>query len=509
MKTFRLAVIAVVALFVSSFRDNPGYAKEVLGTEVNSMYNELNPLISPDGQKLFFIRDDDPANSLYPEHSQDIWMSKLDANGNWTAARHLNTPFNQQYYSAMIGFSADGNTRYIKGYYAKGEFQKDGFSYCTLTKDGWSEPVGLKVKNYDRLNEDGTTVSNYMHSSNNILLMSFVPRKEKTHDIFVSFREDEDSFTEPMSIGLNTEVYSEFSPFLAADGVTLYFASDRPGGYGSDDIWMSRRLDDTWQNWSEPINMGPDINSADWDAWYSIAAAGDVAYLTMHNGSNKGDICKVKLREEVRPKPVVLVRGKVLDKETGKPLSASIIYELLPEATVVGSAISNEETGEYQIILPYGKNYGFNAAAGGYYALSENMDLTALTEYQEITRDLYLVPIEKGQVVRLNNIFFETGKSELKAESFPELDRVVKMMTENPAMSIEIGGHTDNVGSDADNKTLSENRAAAVKEYIVSRGVASTRVTSVGYGEAKPVDTNETENGRAMNRRVEFTITAK
>lgn len=507
MKKHGTLFLLLFAAITFSFRDNPGYNKEILGPEVNSKNDELDPLITPDGQKLFFIREDHPQNTMSPEHSQDIWMSKWE-NGSWSTARHLNAPFNQQYYSAVIGFSADGNTRYIKGYWANGEMQKEGFSYCTLTKNGWSDPVGLKVKNYTRMQKEGTSVSSYMHSSNNILLMGFNAEKKKNHDIFVSFREDERSFTEPKSIGLNTDEYDEFSPFLAADGITLYYSSNRPGGYGNNDIWMSRRLDSTWMNWSEPVNMGPDINSAEWDAWYSVSAKGDEAYLTSYNGNNGGEICRVKLREEVRPKPVALIRGKVLDKSTGKPVSASIIYQLLPDASIVGSAISNEETGEYQIVLPFGENYGFNAAANGYYAVSENMDLTNLKEYTELTRDLYLVPIEKGQVIRLNNIFFETGKSELKSESFPELDRVVKMLTENPSMKIEIGGHTDNVGTDSDNKSLSENRAIAVRTYLLNHGVDQSRVTAAGYGETKPVDSNETDAGRANNRRVEFTITS-
>jgi outer membrane protein OmpA-like peptidoglycan-associated protein len=508
MRSAQIFSFLIVAALALSFRDNPGYEVEFLGPDVNGRTDELNPLITPDGQKLFFIREDDPQNTMHPEHTQDIWMCKLE-NGKWSAARHLNAPFNQQYYSAMVGFSADGNTRYLKGYYSKGEFQKDGFSYCTLGKNGWSEPKGMKVKNYEKLNAEGTSVSSNMHSSNNILLMSFVPKKKRTHDIYVSFREDENSFTEPAPIGLNTDAYDEFSPFLASDGVTLYFSSNRQGGYGDADIWMTRRLDSTWQKWSEPINLGPEVNSADWDAWYSISAKGDEAYLTKQNGSNNGDICRVKLREEVRPEPVVLIRGKVLDKVTGRPVSAAVIYELLPGATVVGTAISNEETGEYQIVLPFGSNYGFNAKAKGYYASSENMDLTHLTAYQELTRDLYLVPIETGQVVRLNNIFFETGKSELKPESFPELDRVVKMLQENPQMTIEIAGHTDNVGTDTDNKTLSAKRSEAVVSYLVAHGIAASRLTSKGYGEEKPVDTNDTEQGRAMNRRVEFTITGK
>jgi outer membrane protein OmpA-like peptidoglycan-associated protein len=211
----------------------------------------------------------------------------------------------------------------------------------------------------------------------------------------------------------------------------------------------------------------------------------------------------------VRPKPVVLITGRVLDQKTGKPLSAEIVYNLITGGDPIGSAISNEETGEYQIVLPYGKNYRFNAIASGYYAVSENMDLSDLKEYKEIKRDLYLVPIEVGQVVRLNNIFFEFGRAELKQESFNELDRVVTLLTENPSMSIEIAGHTDNVGSDVDNLKLSQDRANAVVAYIVSKGISATRIVSKGYGESIAIADNSTEEGRAVNRRVEFKIINK
>jgi outer membrane protein OmpA-like peptidoglycan-associated protein len=486
------------------------YQKENLGAAVNSQYAELSPTISPDGKKLFFIRTGHPENSSYPQPgSQDIWMTKLDSTGKWTAARHLNAPFNDELYNGIEGFSVDGNVRYIKGYYERGQYAGMGFSYFELTKEGWVGPKGIKVKGYESgIKDADRSISSCMHSDNQTLLMSFVPndRKKSDHDLYVSFRKENGNFSEPMLLPTVSSPYDEIGPFLASDGVTLYFGSNRPGGYGSHDIWMSRRLDDTWQKWSEPVNLGPEINTNDWDAYYSVAASGDVAYMVSSAGGfGNSDIVRITLKEEVRPNPVALVSGKVLDQKTGKPVEATITYYSLADNIEAGTARSNA-TGDYSIVLPYGKAYGFRAQAGGYYAVSENLDLTGLKSYQEIKRDLFLVPIEIGQVVRLNNIFFESGKATLKPESFEELDRVVKLLTDNPTMEIDLAGHTDNVGTDEANQQLSDDRSKAVYDYLTSKGILASRLSTKGYGETKPIDTNDTEDGRSKNRRVEFTI---
>jgi outer membrane protein OmpA-like peptidoglycan-associated protein len=490
------------------------YQKENLGALVNSEYAELSPTISPDGKKLFFLRVNHPENTLYPQPgTQDIWMSKLDSTGNWTAARHLKAPFNDENYNAIEGFSADGNTRYIKGYYVRGQYDGMGFSYFELTKDGWKGPTGIKLPGYQSaIKPEDRTISSYIHTDNQTLLMSFVPdqRKKTDHDLYMSFRKENGNFSEPELIPIVSSPYDEIGPFLASDGVTLYFASDRPGGYGSHDIWMSRRLDDTWKNWSEPVNLGPEINTKSWDAYYSVAAAGDVAYMvSSDNGYGKSDIVRIKLKEEVRPNPVALVSGKVLDQKTGKPVEATITYYSLANNVEVGTARSSPGTGDYSIVLPYGKAYGFRAQADGYYAQSENLDLTGLKAYEEIKRNLYLVPIEIGQVVRLNNIFFEFGKATLKPESYEELDRVVKLLTENPTMEIDLAGHTDNVGTDEANQQLSEDRSKAVYDYLTTKGILASRLSTKGFGETKAIATNDSEDGRAQNRRVEFTIRKK
>jgi len=301
---------------------------------------------------------------------------------------------------------------------------------------------------------------------------------------------------------------------MAADGVTLYFSSNRPGTIGDNDIWMTKRLDSTWPKWSEPQNLGAPINTEDWEAFFTMDAGGEYAYMSsaLMNSTVKSygesDIVRVKLLEKEKPNPVVLVSGNVYNKKTGKPLSASLIYETLPDGTVVGDGVSAPGDGAFKMVLPYDKNYSIRATADHFFAISENLNLDSLIKagYREIHKDLYLVPLEIGQVVRLNNVFFDFDKWDLRPESFIELDRVVKLLQENPAIVIEMSAHTDSFGSDDYNFNLSDNRARSVMQYILSKGIDPKRITSQGYGESKPVAPNDTPENRQLNRRVEFTI---
>lgn len=477
-----------------------------LGPNVNSKFEELAPYITPDGQKLFFIRSNHPENTKSPQYpNQDIWFCKKQGSS-WGPAQHLSYPFNTEVYNCLIGQSSDGTTRYIKGYFKDGEWKKSGFSVSYLKSDGWTIPNGIDIPKYNKMSK-GDYVSNNISSSNNILLMSFSEKEEKksNYDIYVSFLKNGE-WTIPMKIGLGkiSTQYSETTPFLASDNVTLYFSSDRPGGYGSHDIWMSKRLDETWQNWSEPVNLGPDINGSGWDAYFTIPASGDFFYMV-----RDGDIVKIKPRDELKPNPVVLVKGVVRNSKNSEPLESSLTYFDLSNGNEVGIARSNPKTGEYTIILPYGKNYSFKAIKDGYYSVSDNLDLIQVSSYKEITKDLLLTPIEQGQVVRLNNIFFDFSKATLKQESYLELDNLVNLLNENPSMEIFIAGHTDNVGSDEFNLKLSKERAYSVLDYLKSKGISANRLTSDGFGKSRPITSNDTEEGRAINRRVEFTIIKK
>jgi outer membrane protein OmpA-like peptidoglycan-associated protein len=300
----------------------------------------------------------------------------------------------------------------------------------------------------------------------------------------------------------------DFTPFVAGDDKTLFFSSFGHKGYGSADVFMSKRLDDTWLNWSEPVNIGPSVNSGAWDAFYCISSKGDYAYLTAYNrsdGYGSGDLYRIKLAEELKPEPVTIISGQVIDAETKKAIDANIIYEDLSTGKEIGRALSSKENG-FQISLPSGKNYGFLAKSKNYISVSQNIDLTDLNEFATTTMNLAVAPIKKGQVVRINNLFFDLAKYSLRNESKSELNRLVELLKRNSDVKIEVIGHTDSQGNKGSNQKLSENRAKSVLNYLVENGVNSSRITSKGKGSTNPVESNDTEQGRQINRRVEFRI---
>lgn len=493
---------------------------ENLGQRINSEYPELRPTISADGNLLFFIRMGHPANEHIAtvRNAQDIWYSMREEDGSWSPAEHLNGAVNASQYNAVFWISPDLNTMLIKGAYVNGQYYGMGVSMTKLQKNGdWSPPQMLRIRNFNKfaytqqfgasMGQDGKTLLLYMSDKKN----SF------DNDLYVSFWEGGDIWTAPKSLGkkINLPDYNEMSPFIASDGTTLYFSSDRQGGLGMNDIWMSKRQDDSWTKWSEPVNMGKPINTENDEAFFTLDAGGEYAYLTSSDGAfGASDIVRVKLLEREKPDPVVIVSGNVYNAKTNKPLSADLIYEILPDGSEAGRGTSNPQDGSFKIVLPYDKNYLIRASADKFFAISENLNLDSLIKvgYKEIHKDLYLAPIEIGQVFRLNNVFFDFDKYTLRPESYTELNRVVMFLNEYPNIEIEMGAHTDSKGSDEYNITLSHNRAKSVMEYILSKGIAASRITFKGYGETKPVapnanaDGSDNPDGRQLNRRVEFII---
>ncbi|MEP6747729.1 MAG: OmpA family protein [Bacteroidota bacterium] len=488
---------------------------ENLGKNVNTAYPELRPTVSADGNLLFFICENNPRNTKYSSvpNSQDIWFSERDTlTGKWSRAVHLGYPLNTVQYNAVYWISPDNNRILIRGAFMNGAYNGKGVSMCTLNRRGnWSEPEALIIKNYfkyDRGHQSGATMG---HDGQTLLLYMSPDQGSANNDIYVCFLTKDGTWTEPKNLGkkINFPETNEMTPYLAPDGVTMYFSSNREGGLGDNDIWMTKRLDNSWQKWSDPINLGSPINTENWDAFFTLDAGGEYAYLTTNlNTFGESDIVRVKLLEKEKPNPVLLVSGNVYNIKTKQPLSASLIYQTLPDGEVVGNAISGAADGAFKIVLPFDKNYSIRASADHFFAISENLNLDSLVKagHKEIHKDLYLAPIEIGQVVRLNNVFFDFDKSNLRNESFVELDRVILLLKDNPAIEIEMSAHTDSKGSDDYNLKLSQSRATSVREYIVSKGVDGSRIVSQGYGETKPVASNETDDGRQLNRRVEFKI---
>ena len=477
--------------------------RENLGPSINSVYDEVLPAISPDGKTLYVDRKNHPQNF---GASDNIWFSTQDANGNWQPLKNIGATLNNGLGSFVASVTPDGNTLLIGGQYKSKTPEHFGLWLTHRTSTGWSYPEEVVVKDF--YTHDIFVEFTLSNDGRTIIMSLDRPDSHGRKDLYVCFLQKDGTWSAPKNLGgtVNSTA-AEATPFLAADGKTLYYASEGFAGYGSMDMYITRRLDSTWQHWSEPQNLGPHLNSEAWDAYYAVPASGEYAYfVSTDNSYGMGDIFRVKLPESLRPKPVVLVSGKVMDAKTGKPIDARIKYEILSNGREIGSASTSPATGIYKITLPAGENYGYRAEAPGYVAVSENLDLSKTDHYQELQRNLTLVPIEKGQTIRLNNIFFETGKAELQKESFAELDRVVNMLTERPTMEIAIYGHTDSIGAAAANKALSDIRAKSVQTYLIGKGISARRLVAKGYGDAKPVAPNSTEEGRQQNRRVEFTI---
>jgi outer membrane protein OmpA-like peptidoglycan-associated protein len=490
--------------------------RENLGPGVNSQYDEVLPVISPDGKTLYVDRKNHPQNirlggapfSNRDTNNDNIWYSQLDARNNWQALTNIGPPLNNGFGSFVSSVTPDGNTLLLGGSYASKPLKQEHFGLWLThrTKTGWSTPEEVSVRDfYTKAQFVEFSLSN---DGRSIVLSLDRNDSHGKKDLYVSFLQDDDTWSAPKNLGpMVNSPADEATPFIASDGKTLYFASDGFAGYGGMDMYITRRLDDTWQHWTEPQNLGPQLNTPGWDAYYTVPASGEFAYfVSTENSYGAGDVFRVKLPEALKPQAVVLISGKVLEAKSGKPVGAAIKYEDLATGKEIGSASTNPTTGIYKITLPAGHNYGYRAEANGYIPISENLDLTNEKTYHELERDLTLVPFEKGEVVRVNNIFFETGKATLRPESSPELDRIAKLLKDHPTMEIAIAGHTDSVGTPATNLQLSEDRANAVETYLIGKGIAAKRLRTHGYGETQPIAPNTTENGRQQNRRVEFTI---
>ncbi len=481
-----------------------GLKKENLGPHVNSKYDDLGPHITADGKMILFGVERSPENTGGIEDGEDIWFITSEDGKTWSKRKNM-TAINDKDANNLAAISADNNTLLF--------CRTDGFQVRKKTPTGWSPPEYLNVKFKNEtgnmegnLSPDGKAILFTAKLKQNLYYQSGAEHTEK--DIFASVRNEKGEWSAPINLGkqINT-AEDEISPFLAADGRTLYFASNGRPGYGGYDIYMSKRKGESWTDWTEPVNLGPEINTVGFDAYYTLSAAADYAYMVSdRNSFGKSDLVRIKLPEAIRPDPVVLLAGRTLNAKTKNPITAEIHFEDLLTGKEVGEAISDPMSGSFRIALPYGKNYGIRAETKGYISVNENLELAAVGIYSEIQKDLFLAPIEVGEKILLNNVFFEQGKPVLKASSYPELDRLVQLMEENSSIRIELGGHTDNVGNKDALLTLSQRRVEAVKAYLEKEGIRKDRISGKGYGATQPMVPNTSDANRERNRRVEFRI---
>ncbi|MEP1096831.1 MAG: OmpA family protein [Cyclobacteriaceae bacterium] len=505
----------------------PGINNEIeadkLSANVNSTYPEHSPIISPDGKKMYFSRQYHPDNVGGANDSEDIWVSELnEETGEWEIAKNVGPPLNTKGPNFISSISVVDNKEVLilGNRYGKDGRMFTGVSTATREGDSFSTPVDVEIE--DEYNYSPNADYFLIPGGKAMLLSAERDDSYGKRDLYVSFKQGNGKWSVPKNLGneVNTTGEDE-SPFLAEDGKTLYFSSDGFNGYGGSDIYATTKLDDTWTNWSPPENMGASINKEGDDEYFSIPAGGQHLFFTRGEKGEDTDIYSFKVEdlfveesplissvEHLIPRPVfVTVRGRVINAKTNEPAeNARVIIERLPEGEDLDNVKAHPKTGVFDFTVGGGFRYATVAEADGYLSQDGDFDFRDYKESDTIEKNLMIVPIEVGEKIVVRNVFFDFDKASLQEASFPVLERLAGYLKDDKIERIEISGHTDSVGPEAYNKSLSGRRAQAVVNFFIQKGISKDRLESLAQGESQPIATNDTADNRAKNRRVEFKI---
>ncbi len=496
---------------INAMKNPVPFEPKNMGPAINSKYYEYFPAITADDQTFLFTRN---FRDMEGSAQEDFLYSKK-VNGEWQPAKMMGSGINSDENEGAPSLSADGQLLFftvcpmVKGY----GNDRTGFGACDLfysekVGENWSKARNLGPNINSKFRE---TQPSFSSDGKSLYFVSNRPGGLGMHDIYVSVLKDDGSWGVPKNLGptVNT-VGDEQSVFIHPDGKTLYFGSDGRIGMGGFDIYVTRKGADG--EWQTPVNLGYPINTYSDEHSLLVNGAGDLAYFASERPGGYGglDMYEFPLYEAARPEKITYMKGKVYDANTKAPLAAHFELIDLETATQVMSADANSGNGEFLVVLPIDKNYALNVSQPGYLFYSENFSLKNLKDISKpFMMDVPLQPIDTGSVVELKNVFFETSKFDLKPESKIELDKLVHFLLLNKTMHIELNGHTDNVGDKKSNQLLSQNRAKAVYDYLVTNGIDAKRLSYKGLGDTRPKVKNDTEENRAMNRRTEFKVVGK
>ena len=514
-----------------------------LGPAINTEYLEYGPYINADETLLMFTsaRESTTGGKIDPnylKYYEDIYISEW-IDGKWTRAENPGKPLNRDNNDAIVGVSPDGKHALI----FMGENNGGDLYECRIIDGEWRNPRRLPNEINTKYHESAASFSPDMDG---LYFVSDKPGGFGGKDIYytelrIKGNREKLDYNDAVNLGavINTPE-DENGVFMGADGETLYFSSKGHETMGGYDIFKSTRENGKW---SKPENMGYPINTPDNDYFFSISSDGKHAYYSSFDPAGYGNLdlymitllgpekplefiedydliahktVKIKERKmiaekvEIQESQITIIRGRVLDALTLEPLGGVPveIYDNLL-GMMIYSFESKSQTGEYMVSVPSGKNYGFSARARDYMFHSENLIIPPAITVQEINLDIRLHKVKVGSRIILKNIFFDFNKATIRSESTAELNRLVKMLNDVPSMTIEISGHTDNVGSVDYNKKLSGDRARSVVNYLINKGIKKERLSAAGYGESQPLESNDTEKGRQMNRRTEFKVLSK
>lgn len=480
--------VADINLFTSS--------PENMGDRINSPYSELAPIISADGKKLFFTRDNHPEN-IGLEKKQDVWFSDLEEDGRFSKSRNLYEPVNNKNNNFAFSTNSDG-TMLLMGRSNKSN-DLSSLSYFKYENKGWSE---LKTFQFIEIGNKTNFVNYSLSQSMNVMFIS-MERDDSYGGLDLYFSSLTDSgWSELKNLGphINT-AGDEIAPYISNDNKTLYFATNGRPGYGSMDLFVTKS-EDGYNSWQSPKNLGDKINSKGWEAYFTISSVDDYAFFVSSNNSiGNEDIFRIKLPSNIRPDNSLIVKGQVTEYGTKKPIGSILEFRNLNNNKLVGITNSDSVNGNYQITIPQGSDYGVSAISDGYYSESKTIFVDSSTD-STLNLNLSLKPVQIGESYELVNIFFEFGKSRLDENSNSELLRLVKFLKRYENLNILILGYTDEIGSESNNMKLSESRAKSVYEFLIKNGISQDRLKYEGKGELK-----SNKNGKLEeSRKVEFKI---
>lgn len=489
------------------FAEHPVPFKPInLGPNVNSENDEYLPAITADEQTLIItVRRprDQYTLAIDNKFEEDFYISHKE-NGEWTKAVFAGAPLNTHGNEGAQCISPDGQYLYFTGCNRPGGMGSCDIYVSRKIGDRWSQPKNI---GYPLNTESWESQPSISPDGKTLYFSSNRKGTKGSMDIWKCVLNQDGSANEPVNLGdsVNTPGM-EAAPFIHPDGQTLYFASNGHPGLGGMDLFYTRMLDTSW---GKPVNIGYPINTCADEINLLVNAKGNFAYIASDKlgGYGKFDLYGFELYPEARPLAVTYLKGKVYDKDTRHPLEASFNLIDLNDGEIIASSSSDPSNGEFLVCIPANRNYALNVSKEAYLFYSDNFSLAGdYNNLKPFEKDIPLQEIKVGQSVVLKNIFYETDRFDLKPESMVELDKLVELLKHHPSMKIEISGHTDNVGTDKYNQTLSENRAKSVYQYLLSKGISATRLSFKGYGFSNPIDTNDTLEGRANNRRTEFKV---
>ena len=513
VKGFILAgAILICLLFLPGECDAQGAKTSVdtfpepvnLGPMINSQWNDYAPCINPLGDRLHFTSRRKSIYSILGDSSygwgEDLYEA-YKIKGEWQQSELLPPPINSSRHDGVATFSGDGQLMIYSICDSAMYNQVCDFYTSRFIEGAWTRPQIAEVLNDLNAWDAHPALS---ADGKTLIFSSSRAGGYGVTDLYISRKDLYDQWGEPENLGplINSE-FSEYSPFLSQDGRTLYFSSDRPGGLGQLDVYKVR-LDDT--GWADLQNMGAGVNSAGMDYFFSIGGDGSQGYMTSSREGSIGgmDIYSIEVPEALRPKPTTVITGVVRDGKTSA--FANAVITLREGDHFLSYYTTDSRDGSYLIVLEPGKSYtlSYRMKKGAYY--QEVFDLESGLSFEKIEKDVVLMPLLVEKEYTPADIYFDTGKYIISERGQIQLDKLYILFRDNPSMKLEILGHTDSVGSRSSNLILSEKRAEAAKKYLESRGVAASRMTTRALGETIPAFSNNLASGRANNRRVEFVI---